>query len=100
MIREGKVAIAFFIAYILLVLTIFHDKHLRYGTSIAWDFAARRAAILGLSLSVTWFVPHSSIAKRSALIGMFLKYLAEYSVKGKGFHFSDYAVRRKYCKST
>ena len=64
MIREGKVAIAFFIAYVLLVLTIFQEKEL----SKVWDFATR-GVILGSSLSVTLFIPYSSIAKRAAAIG-------------------------------
>lgn len=66
MIREGKVAIAYFITYVLLVLTLFQDRHL---PDIS-DFGAR-GAILGLSLCVTWFVPHSSIAKRAAAIGQY-----------------------------
>lgn len=64
MILEGKIAVAFCIAYILLVLTIFQEKHL----TKVWDFVTR-GVILGLILSVTWFVPHSSIAKRAAAIG-------------------------------
>ena len=59
-------AIAYFVAYILLVLTLFEDRHL---TGIS-DFGAR-GTILGLSLCVTWFVPHSSIAKRAAAIGQY-----------------------------
>lgn len=65
MIREGKVAIVFFIAYMLLVLTIFRDlKRVTYS----WDFGTK-VAILCSSLSATWLVAHSSIAKRAAAIG-------------------------------
>ena len=66
MILEGKLAIAYFIACILLVLTLFQDRHL---TGIS-DFGAR-GAIVGLTLCATWFVPHSSIAKRAAAIGQY-----------------------------
>ena len=57
-------AISFFIAYILLVLTIFQGKRL----TEAWDIATG-SIILCLSLLVTFFVPYSSVVKRAAMLG-------------------------------
>ena len=64
MIWEGKVAITFFIAYILLVLAIFQ------GASVteAWRISTG-SVILGLSLFVTLFVPYSSVARRASMLG-------------------------------
>lgn len=64
MIWEGKVAISFFIAYILLVVTIFQGKRL----TESWNIATG-GMLLGLSLCVTCFVPYSSVAKRAAMLG-------------------------------
>lgn len=59
MIWEGKVAITFFIAYVLLVLTIFQGKSVTEAGSV----------ILSLSLFVTLFVPYSSVARRASMLG-------------------------------
>ena len=64
MIYEGKVAVASCISYILLVLIIFYDRRLKD----VWDFSTP-CVIFGLSLSVPFFVPHSSVVKRAAAIG-------------------------------
>lgn len=65
MILEGKVAISYFIAYILLVLAIFRGK----SVTEAWPITTG-SVILGLSLFVTLFVPYSSVARRASMLGM------------------------------
>ena len=57
-------AITFFIAYILLVLTIFQGK----SVTEAWRVAVG-SVILSLSLFVTLFVPYSSVARRASMLG-------------------------------
>lgn len=57
-------AISFFIAYILLVFTLFQSIRLTEAWSIA-----KGGTILGLSLCVACFVPYFSVAKRSAMLG-------------------------------
>lgn len=64
LILEGKVALSYFIACILLVLTLFQSCSL---TEI-WSIATR-GIILGLTMCATCFVPYSSVAKRAALLG-------------------------------
>lgn len=64
MILEGKVAISYFIAYILLVLAIFQGK----SVTETWRIATG-SVILGLSLFVTLFVPYSSVATRASMLG-------------------------------
>ena len=99
-ILEGKVAAAFFIAYMLLVWTIFQHEGFT---------DARNLVVFGLSLSVTCVVPFSGIATRSAFLGSLLGisvlvcfggtrwtyfgwYLASLSV----FHFSEYIMVALY----
>lgn len=65
MILEGKIATLYFIAYILLVLSIFQGK----SVTEAWPIPTG-SVILGLSLFVTLFVPYSSVARRASMLGM------------------------------
>ena len=67
MIAEGKVAISFFLAYILLTVTSFQD--VRHSTDI-WNLKTQ-CAYVGLSLSATRIFPHSSVAARAAFLGKF-----------------------------
>lgn len=101
MITEGKFAITFFLAYILLTLTSFQDFQRLAGI---WD-KGTRCAFVCVSLLATWFLPHSSVTARSAFLGAlfgtavilsvgeapwcyFGWYLASLSL----FHFSEYAM--------
>jgi len=104
MIWEGKVAITFFIAYILLVLTIFQGE----SVTEAWRVAVG-SVILSLSLFVTLFVPYSSVARRASMLGSVFgialllsfgetkwKYFGWYLVSLSFFHFSEYVMVAKY----
>lgn len=78
MIWEGKVAISFFIAYILLVLTIFQGK----SVTEAWSIATG-SIILGLSLFVTFFVPYSSVTRRASMLGTLLSRILKIDFLGR-----------------
>lgn len=75
MIWEGKVAFSFFVAYVLLALTIFQGKRVTEAWSIATG-----SIILGLSLFVACFVPYSSVARRAAILGKIDRCHCTYSV--------------------
>nr|XP_058964756.1 protein-S-isoprenylcysteine O-methyltransferase-like [Pocillopora verrucosa] len=100
LILEGKVALSYFIACILLVLTLFQSCSL---TEI-WSIATR-GIILGLTMCATCFVPYSSVAKRAALLGIifgiaillslgetFWKYFGWYLASLSFFHLSEYVM--------
>lgn len=86
MIWEGKVAIAFFISYILLVLTIFQGRRLTEAWSIATG-----CIILGLSLLPTFVVPYTSVARRAAILGKLLCTCSALGILNGQHHFIGYA---------
>lgn len=101
MIAEGKVAISFFLAYILLTVTSFQD--VRHSTDI-WNLKTQ-CAYVGLSLSATRIFPHSSVAARAAFLGVLFgaaillsigdtpwKHFGWYLASLSLFHLSEYVV--------
>ncbi|PFX13868.1 protein-S-isoprenylcysteine O-methyltransferase-like [Stylophora pistillata] len=104
LITEGKVALSYFIACILLVLTLFQSCIL----TEVWSIASR-GMILGFTLFATCFVPYSSVAKRAALLGIIFgiaillslgespwKYFGWYLAALSFFHLSEYIMVARY----